>query len=288
MHIGIVTGVPGWHVQDLLRAGRKFGHECRLIDATKLVSTIGVAQHDDLQADALLIRAFPSGTLEQTLFRLAALYRAEREGRLVLNPPAAFEACVDKFTATSRLAAAGLPVLPTICCQTLDEAMLAFDQLDGDVVVKPLFGSEGKGVQRVTDRDLAWRTCSTLCQLGAVLYLQRFIPHPGYDLRVFVLGGQVLAGMRRRATDWRTNIARGGTPEAVRLSDHEIDLALRAAKAVGAEMAGVDLIPGPGDALSVLEVNGVPGWRALAQVTGLDVATTILRFVEQRVQQRGA
>src|SRR4051794_2345465 len=114
MKLGIVTGSPGWHVHDLARAAGELGLDCRLIEAAKVSSSIGLGGDDDLRAqDALLIRAFPSGTLEQTLFRLAALYRAEREGQLVLNSPAAFEACVDKFTATARLAAAGLPVPPT-------------------------------------------------------------------------------------------------------------------------------------------------------------------------------
>src|SRR4029079_11538736 len=89
MNLGIVSGPPGWHIHDLVRAARESEVRCRLIDATKLSSSIACESDDALDADALLIRAFPSGTLEQTLFRLAALYRAERKGRLVLNSPAA-------------------------------------------------------------------------------------------------------------------------------------------------------------------------------------------------------
>lgn len=286
MHISIVTGPPGWHVQDLLRAATELNIRCRLIDVTKLTSSIGLDTDRDLDADVLLIRAFPSGTLEQTIFRLATLYRVEREGRLVVNPPAAFEACVDKFTTTARLAAAGLPVPATVCCQALDEATAAFERLGGDVVVKPIFGSEGKGLVRVSDADLAWRTCSALVQVGAVLYLQKFIPHPGYDLRAFVLGGRVLAAMRRRnASDWRTNLARGGTAEAIELSEWEEELALRAAKAVGAEVAGVDLLPGRDGERYVLEVNGVPGWKGLAAESGLDVAKHVLQYVLQHGRQ---
>jgi ribosomal protein S6--L-glutamate ligase len=198
----------------------------------------------------------------------------------VLNPPAAVETCVDKYLATSRLAAAGLRVPPTVVCQHADAALEAFAALGGDVVVKPLFGSEGRGMVRVSDPDTAWRAFCTLERLQAVLYLQRFVPHPGWDLRVFVIGGRALAAMRRRANGgWRTNVAQGGRAEVVRLDAAQEDLALRAAAAVGAPVAGVDLLPGPAGAWFVIEVNAVPGWRALAPVSGVDVAAEVVRFL---------
>jgi ribosomal protein S6--L-glutamate ligase len=106
------------------------------------------------------------------------------------------------------------------------------------------------------------------------------IRHPGWDLRVFVLGGRVLTAMRRYArAGWRTNIAQGGRGEVVSLTTEEECLALRAAAAVGVDAAGVDLLPGPDGRWYVLEVNAVPGWRALAPVTGVDVAQELIRFV---------
>jgi ribosomal protein S6--L-glutamate ligase len=112
------------------------------------------------------------------------------------------------------------------------------------------------------------------------LYLQQFIRHPGWDLRVFVLGGRVLASMRRRARgDWRTNVAQGGLGEVVAVGREEGQLALRAAAALGAPVAGVDLLPGPEGEWYVIEVNAVPGWRALAPVTGVDVAVELVRFL---------
>jgi RimK family alpha-L-glutamate ligase len=296
MYLGIVSGSPGWHVQDLQRAA------AALLIRTNVIDLRSISSVDDLSCyDALLIRTFPSGSLEQTIFRLALLYRAERKGQLVVNSPAAFEACVDKFTTTARLQAAGIPTPATICCQTLDVAIAAYEQLGGDVVIKPIFGSEGKGLIRVSTRDEAWRACSMLCQMGAVVYLQEFVHHPGYDLRAFVLGGKVLAAMKRsHANDWRTNIARGATAEAVELTGKQEELAIRAAKCVGAEMAGVDLMErmsskpplttspslsgeegsqtgGTGNL--VIEVNGVPGWQGLASVTGIDIARKVLEYL---------
>ena len=309
MRLGIISGNLGWHVQDLLRAAGLLSIKAEWIDITEASSADDLEKHD-----ALLIRTFPSGSLEQTIFRLALLYRTERQGQLVLNSPAAFEACVDKFTTTARLQQYGIPTPATICCQTLDAAMAAFDQLGSDVVIKPIFGSEGKGLVRISDRDAAWRACSMLCQLGAVVYLQEFVQHPGYDLRAFVLGGKVLAAMKRsHPSDWRTNIARGASAEVVQLTAEQEDLAIRAAGCVGAEMAGVDLVTGilsshpltpnpspsggegnqtggkgnhAGDERNlVIEVNGVPGWQGLGAVTGMDIARITLEYVRERSEK---
>src|SRR5262249_44013031 len=148
------------------------------------------------------------------------LHRLQARGAVVLNPPAALETCVDKYLASARLEAAGLPVPRTVVCQHSDAALEAFARLGGDVVVKPLFGSEGRGMVRITDPEMAWRTFRTLERLQSVLYLQQFVPHPGWDLRAFVLAGRVIAAMRRsgKAGDWRTNVAQGGSATPVRLT----------------------------------------------------------------------
>src|SRR5207237_1199331 len=130
-------------------------------------------------------------------------------------------------------------------------------------VVKPLFGSEGRGMIRVSDVEIAWRTFRALERLQSILYVQQFIHHPGWDLRAFVLGDRVLSAMRRHAQDdWRTNVAQGGRTEPIALTTEEERLALAAARAVGTQVAGVDLLPRPDGGYYVLEVNAVPGWRA--------------------------
>ena len=147
------------------------------------------------------------------------------------------------------------------------------------MVVKPLFGSEGRGLVRVNDRELAWRTLHTLERLGAVLYLQQAIRHPGHDHRVFVLRGRILGAMRRFAQpgEWRTNVSLGGRAEPAEIDLETKRLAVAAAAALGAEIAGVDLVEDlDRGSLTILEVNAVPGWRALSRVTGIDVAAAIL------------
>jgi ribosomal protein S6--L-glutamate ligase len=221
----------------------------------------------------------PPGSLEQVVFRMDALHRLQALGIPVLNPPRAVETAVDKFLALAVLDAAGLPVPATWSGESSAEALEAFEALGGDVVVKPLFGSEGRGLVRVSDRELARRTFQTLQRLGAVLHVQRAVRHPGHDLRVFVLGDRVLGAIRRHAPEgeWRTNVAVGGRPERCKVDAAIEQLALRAARAVGATMAGVDLLPDlDRNELVVLEVNAVPGWRALAHATGIDVAAALL------------
>jgi RimK family alpha-L-glutamate ligase len=282
MRIAILSGGTGWHVQDALRAARELGHDASALDFRALHATVNAAT-DPLSAfDAILVRTMPAGSLEQVVFRMDLLHEATARGIPVLNPPRAVEVCVDKYLTTARLARAGIATPPTAVCQRADDAMTAFAELGGDVVLKPLFGAEGRGMCRVTDAETAWRTFRVLEQTAQVIYLQRFVKHPGWDLRAFVLGGRVIASMRRVAgNDWRTNVAQGGTAERVTLSVTEEQLALRAAEVVGCPVAGVDLLPGPDGEMFVIEVNAVPGWKALSPTCGVDVAKEVVLYLAE-------
>lgn len=275
----ILSAGAGWHVRDLERAAATRGHQAVAVDFRRVTAAVAAGAGSLDGFDGVLVRTMPPGSLEHVVFRMDVLNRLEARGVPVLNPPRAVEACVDKYLASACLEAAGLKVPPTVVCQHADAALEALEALGGDVVVKPLFGSEGRGMVRVADPELAWRTFRAIERAQGVLYLQQFIRHPGWDVRAFVLGGRVLASMRRRADGgWRTNVAQGGRAEVMELAGPEQDLALQAAAALAAPMAGVDLLPGPGGEWYVLEVNAVPGWRALAPVTGVDVAAEVLDF----------
>lgn len=284
MHLAILSGGTGWHVQDLLRAADGLGHRAAAVDFRALAAGV-VAEPVPLAGfDAAIVRTVPAGSLEQIVFRMDVLHAAAGRGLHIINPPRAVETCVDKYLTSVRLASAGLLTPPTHVAQRADDALEAFARLGGDVVVKPVFGAEGRGMQRISDRELAWRTFRVLEHTGQLIYQQQFIPHPGYDFRVLVVGGHILAAMRRlAANDWRTNIAQGGVPLRAELSSRESELALAAAAAVGCPVAGVDLLPGPGGELHVIEVNAVPGWRALASTCGIDVAEAIVRHATDGV-----
>lgn len=284
--VALVSG-SGWHVEDLRRAAARRGDRLEAAPFATLVarvvdgsSRVMAGVLDLGGVDGLLVRMMPPGTLEQVVYRMDVLQLLEAAGVRVLNSPRAIEAAVDKYLALGRLAAAGVPVPRTWVGESARDALDAYDELEGDVVVKPLFGSEGRGLSRVTDREAAWRIFHALERVGSVLYLQRTVDHPGHDLRAFVLDGRVIGAIRRfaRPGEWRTNVAVGGRAEAIELDPAAESLALRAARAVGAAMAGVDLLPDPGEpgGLVVPEVNAVPGWRALSAATGVDVAAAIL------------
>jgi ribosomal protein S6--L-glutamate ligase len=282
MRIAILSGGEGWHVKDLERAASDLQCQVQLIDIRRIQAGIGSTRTALAGFDAVLVRTMPPGSLEQVIFRMDVLHLLRERGVPLFNPPRTLEICVDKYLASAKLEQAGLAVPRTIVCQDAQSSFEAFAQLGGDVVVKPLFGSEGRGMMRLQDPDLACRAFQTLERLGSVTYLQEFIRHPGWDLRAFVLDGKIIAAMRRYATDgWRTNVAQGGRAEICRLSSREEEAALRAANSVEAIMAGIDLLPGPDGRLYVLEVNAVPGWRALSRVTGIDVASLILQAISK-------
>jgi RimK family alpha-L-glutamate ligase len=286
MRLAILSGGTGWHVQDLIRAANELGHTALAVDFRSLTAGVETTPTPLNDFDAAIVRTIPAGSLEQVIFRMDVLHAASLRGLPVLNPPRAVEICVDKYLTNVRLAAAGLPTPPTHIAQRADDAFAAFDQLGGDVVIKPVFGAEGRGMQRICDKELAWRTFRVLEQTGQLIYQQEFIHHPGYDIRVLIMGGKVRAAMQRNAVnDWRTNVAQGGTPQRIDLSPQETELAMHAAEAVGCPVAGVDLLRGPNGRLYVIEVNAVPGWRALAPTCNLDVAAAIVRFLVEDYQR---
>jgi RimK family alpha-L-glutamate ligase len=222
-------------------------------------------------ADVVLARIIPSGSLEQIIFRVDALHRLEDRGIRVVNSPRAIERTVDKFWTSALLEHCGIPTPETVVCDDVEEALGAYRAL-GDVIVKPLFGSMGLGMVRVSDEEMAFRVFRTIEQIRGVYYVQRTVDHDGTDIRAFVLGGRVIAAIERRASGWRTNLARGGTAHSIALGEQLSALAVRAAAAVGADYAGVDLVTGRDGTTYVLEVNGIPGWRGLQEATGLDIA----------------
>jgi ribosomal protein S6--L-glutamate ligase len=284
-HILALCSRSGWHVQDLARAAQRLDLRFDPVPFDTLVGRVAMpdaplaaAQLDLARAGAVLVRTMPPGSLEQVVFRMDALHLLEAHGIPVVNSPRAVETAVDKYLALARLQRAGLPVPPTWVGESSREALDTFEALGGDVVVKPLFGSEGRGMTRLTDLETARRVLRALESIHAVLYLQKYIDNLGYDFRALVLRDRVLAAMRRTSTQggWRANLAQGGTAVAARLDPAAERLALDAARAVGARLAGVDLLPAATGATFVLEVNAVPGWRGLVAATGLDVAAAVL------------
>jgi RimK family alpha-L-glutamate ligase len=227
--------------------------------------------------DAVIVRGIPRGSLEQVIFRVDVLHALVARGVTVVNGPRALERTIDKFLASALLARAGVPTPRTIACERCEDALEAFDELGGDVIVKPLFGAMGAGMTRVDDPDVAYRVFHALELERAVYYLQETLP-ADRDLRAFVVGGKVLAAIERVGSGWRANLARGARAQAAELSAEQERMCLAATEALGADYAGVDLL---GD--HVLELNGIPGWHGLQNATGTEVAPALVAHLESKL-----
>ena len=236
----------------------------------------GTSILDDL--DALIIRPIGRGSLEELVFRMDMLYKLERKGFYMVNPPNAIEHCVDKYDILSLLEDVGVPVPRTLATESVNEAIAAFNELGGDVVVKPIFGSRGQGATRVNDIDVADTIFKAITFHHGVIYMQEFVQHGFSDVRAFVIGDRVVASMRRVATGWKTNYSRGARPAPEKLSKEFEDLAIKSAKAVGCKIAGVDILEGP-EGPRIVDVNSQPGWKGLQAVTEANIAEEVVNYV---------
>jgi len=292
LKIGIAAKTAiSWPTSQLLEALAKRGVDRFVFPLSKVALSVegnGVKAQafgvDLSSLDAAIVRPIGRSTLDQGIFRLDILHTLERLGVVVINKPSAIERAVDKFQALSILAEHGVKVPKTVVTEEPDEAIRALKAFNVDAVLKPLFGSRGIGVSRLVDEDVAERIFRTLKYMRCVLYVQEFIPHHNRDIRLFVVGDRVIAGMYREALNWKTNVAQGAKPKPLKPSEELAELALRACKALGCEVAGVDILEGP-DGMLVTEVNSQPGWRGLQSVTKVNIAEAIVDYVIEKVKR---
>ncbi len=304
MRVAVVGEPTGWHVGRLYESLAARGHQAAVVRWSEIAAGVGPAPATGTargaacdsfsppalaMADAVLVRGMPGATasdvrLEEVVFRMDVLGRVAARGTRVINSPRSLESAIDKYLSLARLAAARLPVPRTLVVQDAAQVAEAWDTLGGDCVVKPLFGSRGRGLYRLDSRAAlsAWLDLpETRQRPQAVVYLQEFIHHGGWDARLLVLGSDVFAMQRWAATgEWRTNIARGGRAAPFAAPQTWIDTARRAAAVLETEIAGVDLVAAADGSPVILEVNAVPGWQALETVTGIDIAARVVGYME--------
>lgn len=239
--------------------------------------------------DAVVVRSIAAGSFEGITRRLGVLHALGRLGVPVWNSAQAIERCVDKSMTTFLLKSAGLPTPPTFAVEGREsaEAIAARELVHGPVVLKPLFGAQGRGIRLIRNVD----DLPMSEEIDDVYYLQHYIPRAGppfEDFRVFVCAGEPVAMMRRSGDDWITNVGRGAMPQAVSGQDEAAlgELAVAAAAAVGADFAGVDIVPASDGSLSVIEVNSMPAWSGLQSVSAVNIsdaiAAALLAFLYER------
>ena len=286
MKIGIVTrNRNSWSSTQLREALSKHNipHVC--FSFPHLIARVGYKPYLNVgntnileELDALLIRPIGRGSLEEIVFRMDMLYRLQRLGLYIINQPEAIEHCVDKYDLLAILEDNGIPVPRTAATENIDEALKAFNELGGDVVVKPIFGSRGVGLTRVQTSEIASTVFRTITFYHGVIYIQEFVHHGFSDIRAFVVGDRVVAAMRRVANSWKTNYSQGARPEPLNLDKAMEEMAVKSAKLIECKIAGVDILESPRGPL-VVEVNSQPGWRGLQSVTRVNIADEIVNFI---------
>ncbi|MCP4786525.1 MAG: RimK family alpha-L-glutamate ligase [Fuerstiella sp.] len=293
MRIGVLGNEGSWYVDQICSAATSAGHEALSLQFQQLragvsdnISHLHIGDVDVTGLDAIIVRTMPPGSLEQVVCRMDFLAAVAATGARIINDPKAIECAVDKYLTTQKLASAGIRVPDTTVCEDSNAALVAFEQLGGDVVVKPLFGAEGRGIMRVDHPELALRTFRTLERLQATIYLQRFNQGPLTDIRILLLDGKIVGCMKRSPSngDFRANAAQDAVCQAWQPTRVERELALQAANVTGCVFSGVDLMYNEHQQPVVIEVNAVPGWKALEKTCDVDVPQTLIRWLEDSHQ----
>jgi RimK family alpha-L-glutamate ligase len=285
LKIGILSSDKReWHVKKLIKEIKDRGSEVYVFPVTKLVSKIGNGPKISFKGfpiedfDSLIVRRVPGGSSEQVFYRMDVLRMLEKHGVYVINPPKSIETAVNKYYTSALLEKEGIRTPKTIITESFSEAMKAFNQLGGDIVLKPIFGSLGMGITRLTDRNVAYRVFRALESINSVYYLQEFIQHKGEDIRTFVIGDKLIAAMKRVSDNWKTNISSGGKATSYKPTKEVIEISQKAARTIGLEYTGVDIIDTP-TGLQVIELNSTPGWEGLQSVNQIDITKTLIDFI---------
>jgi tetrahydromethanopterin:alpha-L-glutamate ligase len=279
--IALVTDRADWHSRELTRAFAAIGARALPVDLSSCAIETGrssglVIPGFDGLPDAVMVRSMSGGTFEAVTLRLAILHALRELGVPVWNDARAIERCVDKSMTSFLLARAGMPTPATWVTEqrAVAQAIVRRETVQGPLVLKPLFGSQGRGLKLIRGpQDLPHPP-----QVAGVYYLQRYaaVERDGFrDFRLLVSQGRVVAAMVRHAASWITNVKQGARPMAV-VADAEIKaLAVRAAAVVGANFAGVDLLYGADGRPTVLEVNSMPAWSGLQKVSRVRIASVL-------------
>lgn len=289
MKIGILTrNEESWCSSQLIMALKKRNVESLCLNFSNLVAKVGELPYVSFkemdlldELTALLVRPIGRCSTEEIIFQMDVLHKLNREGLIIINHPLAIEKAVDKYYTLSLLRDSGLPVPKTIATRSIKDAIRAFKNFGGEAIVKPLFGSRGIGTARISDADVAERVFRTLRFYRHVIYVQEYIPHGNNDIRTFVVGDKIISSMLRVSNSWKTNISKGAKPTKIKIGKDVIELSLKAAKTIGCEISGVDLME-TDEGLFLLEVNSQPGWRGLQSISKVNIAEKIIDYIIQK------
>lgn len=294
MKIAILSRSSGLYSTSRLKeAAVERGHEVSVVDYLRCYMEISARRPkvlyrgEEVRPDAVIPRIGAT----YTFYGAAVVLQFEMAGVFTLNESQGISRSRDKLRALQLLSRAGVDLPTTSFAHSTQDIDGLLEVVGGPpVVVKLLEGTQGLGVVLAETRKAADSVISAFRQLDANILVQEYVKEArGADIRAFVVGGKVVAAMKRQAPpgEFRSNLHRGGHAEVIKLSTRERATAVRAAKTMGLNVAGVDLIlsdEGP----MVLEVNSSPGLEGIEAASGVDIAAAIIEFIEDNADHRPA
>ena len=276
----IEEGRGEWHARRIVRALESFGARVTVSSLPHCAFDTGLESGIDIPGfrgqlpDGVFVRSISAGTLEQITFRLGLLHALRESGVRVWNDARAIERCVDKSQTTFLLHKADIATPRTRVCEGPVHAAAYAEGLARTLVVKPLFGSQGKGIGQISSQ----RELPAPETVDNIYYMQDFVAPHGEtfeDWRVLATRHRIIAAMSRTGTTWLTNIHQGGRATAHAPDAEMIATSMAAMAAIDADYAGIDLIRTTSGQLLVLEVNSNPAWRGLQSVSDVNIAEAI-------------
>lgn len=292
MKIGLIGSPENRYLLQMKDGFTARGHETVCFELPEVLATLGTldssetslqlqsVQHQLEELDCCFVRTVPAGSLEQIVYRMDALWALEQMGVRLINPAKGLECAVDKYLTFVRLQRAGIAFPRTWVCESTTQAVAEFEKFGKPMILKPIFGSEGRGLMLIDSVDLLWRIGKSLEQTRHVLYLQEYLESSPTDLRLLVFEDEVWGAYEREKTTFRSNTAYQPIVRSIRPTAEMEQLAIKATQATGCRFAGVDLIHCPQRGWLVLEVNGIPGWKQFEETTGIHVVDRIGDWLE--------
>jgi len=290
LRIGVLSrNIDYWTTRKIIKAGRLKGHE------TEFYKTEDV----QLRVDDVYFDAFHgSRSFRETDVVIPRIGRSLTDfGVLLLNhlalmgvpttlSAAGLSTARNKFATMQKLRAAGLRIPESFLVASKIKAGDVIEKTPPPLILKLLSGTQGVGVMKVEKVSDVGPIIDTLVELKQLILIQSYVPNPGEDVRMFVIGEEVVGAMVRKAapTEWRSNIHLGGKGIPYSNTEAEAEIAVKAARSVGLEIAGVDMIMGK-DGPYLIEVNASPGFRGLMKATDVDVPGKIVEYAERKARR---
>lgn len=284
--IGIAYDRVRWEEKILAERAESRGVQAKLIDTKVLKLHL---DPEELKKNG----GFGDLVLQRCVALLRGMHLStilESAGFVVVNSYDVTTTCGNKVLTTMALARAGVRVPRTLVAFTDEAALDASEMLGYPLVFKPVVGSWGRMVVPIKDRDVAQAVFEmregSVGPFNQIYYLQEMVKRPPRDIRMVVVGDRVIAASYRYSSsdEWRTNMALGGRSESCPLTPELEEIGLKSAKAVGGGILGVDAMEGP-DGIVVHEVNGTVEFKGISSVSKVDIASTIIEYLIDRIRR---